>query len=349
MNTTFNNQELSKALATIGEGFTMLSKAVLTDIKVVPNEPKVKSPEKTTEKKVEPKKEESKVTPIKEAPKKEVEETTEGGVTRESLEAMSYNEIKALAKENGAKAVGTKASIIDALLEILGEAEPEAEDTTETDVEDNEEDIEDVDTESDDEEEEEDTTFYDQVVADLEDYTDEELADILSDVGISPKGKRQALLAKIVQAIEDGKIEWEDNSEGEEAETEDSAPEETEVEDTSNEEEAEEYDFVTEARKDACMELEKDLRKQFKTKKLTHKEILKALKEIDPEYVSEGVEADLDIYIETRFDLVDEDGDIHEEGEAYYIGDQAYCCGVALQEVDGEFVCEVCGETYSAE
>ena len=47
---------------------------------------------------------------------------------------------------------------------------------------------------------EEETTLYDQIVTDLEGYSDEELADILSSVGVSPKGKRQALLAKIVSS-----------------------------------------------------------------------------------------------------------------------------------------------------
>src|SRR3712207_8912315 len=44
----------------------------------------------------------------------------------------------------------------------------------------------------------------------------EELADILSDYGLSTKGKKQALIDRIVQGVEDGVIEFEEGEDSEE-------------------------------------------------------------------------------------------------------------------------------------
>lgn len=360
-----NNQEISRGFKLLAEGFTVLSQAfsdkVVTGVDLATGEDKTvttvvntKTNEIIKEEVVEPKKEAKKVV---DTPKEE-ETTPKSTITKEGLNALSYNEIKALAKEKGVKAVGSKASIIDNILEVLGGTVQEevAEDTTEqvkeieetSDVEETIEDEEVIEDEEDIEEEVEEENLeednlYESVVKDLEDYTDEELADILSDAGLSPKGKRQALLSKIVQAIEDGLIEWADE---ESEETEEVAEDEIEeVEDTTEEEE---YDFVTEARKSACMELEKSIRKDFKAKKLSHKEIIKFLKNIDEEFVSGGVESDLEDYIYVQFNLVDEDGELHEMSDPYYIGETICCCGQQLSELEeDEFVCEICGESYT--
>lgn len=356
------NQEIVKGLKLIAEGFTALSQAFED---VVINVDLAKGTDKTVQTVVDTKTDEivsqKDVTPEpKQEPKKGVEKKVEEqpkaeGLTRESLNALSYNEIKALAKENGVKAVGSKAVIIDNILATVGEVQEKAldekvaekepeeieEETTEL-----EEDIEMIDeTEEDEEEvaeEEEHSTLYDTVAKDLEDYTDEELADILSDVGLSPKGKRQALLAKIVQAIEEGVLEWEEESASEETE------EVAEVIEDTEKVEEEEYDFVTEARKSACMKLEKEIRADFKAKKITNKEIVKFLKNFDEEFVSGGVESDLEDYIYVKFNLVDEDGELHELSDPYYIGETVCCCGQELSELEeDEFVCEICGESYT--
>ena len=361
-----NNQEIARGLKLLADGFTVLSQAfsekVVTGVDVANGTDKTvqtvvntKTNEVVSQKEVKPE------TPKKEevAPKEDTTSKAETGYTKESLNALSYNEIKAIAKENGVKAVGSKVAIIESILATVGEVQEEAldeavkdtvvEDVAD-DIEDEIEEIEDEETENEDEEVEEENidhkNLYESVVKDLEDYTDEELADILAEVGLSPKGKRQALLSKIVQAIEDGVLAWdEEESADEEYSGEEQERALLEKEDDTTEEE---YDFVTEARKSACMDLEKSIRKDFKTKKLSHKDIIKFLKGIDEEFVSGGAESDLEDYIYVQFNLVDEDGELHEMSDPYYIGESVCCCGQELSELEAdEFVCEICGESYT--
>ena len=354
------NQELSRAFRLFAEGFNALANAYeptegSTPIKsesVVEN--RGTSIPTTPSKPVEVKKEvapievkKEVVAPVKEVEKvaePEVKEETTKVLTKEDLEALSYNEVKTIAKEYKVKAVGSKSSIIANILEVLESAVEEDEEVEEIQEETapvEEESLDIVEDEEDNEEEgEEDHTFYDKVVADLEEYSDEELADILSEIGISPKGKRQALLSKIVQAIEDGKLEWESEESTEEV----APPNEDKSEDDDMEEE--EYDFVTEARKETCLALDSQIRKDFKANKITPKDLVKSLKEFDSEYVSEGKENDLENYILLKMNLVDEDGTEHDLSEAYYVGDNVFCCGVELQELDKDYFCEVCGQKY---
>lgn len=366
-----NNKEISRGLKLLAEGFTVLSQAfseTVINVDLAKGEDKVtqtvvntKTNEVVSQKEIKqeaPKKEEV-------APKETTTPKAETGYTRESLNALSYNEIKAIAKENGVKAVGSKVAIIESILATVGEVQEEALDEAvkdtvvgdvADDIEDDEEKIEDEETENEDDEdgevEEENIdhiNLYETVVKDLEDYTDEELADILAEVGLSPKGKRQALLSKIVQAIEDGVLAWDEEETAEDEEVEYSGEEEEQAllekeEDVTEEE----YDFVTEARKSACMDLEKSIRKDFKAKKLSHKDIIKFLKGIDEEFVSGGAESDLEDYIYVQFNLVDEDGELHEMSDPYYIGESVCCCGQELSQLEeDEFVCEICGESYT--
>lgn len=355
-------KQISIALLQISEGFKTLSEAFS-----LAEEPKqgvevseiASKVAKAVTPKEEPKKE-TKVEPVKEVKpvQEEVAEEVaeESGYTKESLDKLSYNEIKALAKENGVKATGSKSSIIAKLLEVFSTVAEEEETEIEEDknvkkgkiAEEKEEVVEEddinEDVEGDDEETEKDNTLYDRVVADLEGYSDEELADILSDIGISPKGKRQALLSKIVQAIEEEKLEWADEGAEDEETTE--VDEDTTANEEGGEEEEEEFDFVTEARKTACLELEDEIRADFKKKKITPKSILKFLKEYNEEYVSQGTQDDLENYIYVHFMLIDEDGELHELADPYYLGDDTMCCGEVLKEVDEDLVCEICGTSY---
>lgn len=343
-------QEIVRALRLFAEGFNALANAYEPTQEVEEKQPTEMigaSVPTTPSRPVEAKKEQP-VSEIKKeavAPKKEAKkEESTNTISKEDLEALSYNEVKAKAKEIGVKAVGSKASIISNILATFEDTDPtEAPKVEEIKEENTSEEesinIEDLnEDEGEEENEEEDTSFYDKVVADLEEYSDEELADILSEIGISPKGKRQALLAKIVQAIEDGKLEWSDDEE----ETAEDTQADTQEEDGIDEE----YDFVTEARKQTCLALDKRIRKDFNEGKLSSKEILKYLKNYDEEYVSEGKENDLDNYILIKMNLVDEEGNENELGEAYYIGEKVYCCGAELKELDEGFLCEICGQQY---
>lgn len=350
-----NNQEISRGLKLLAEGFTVLSQAFSE--KVVTGLDLAKGQDKTVETVVNTKTNEivSQKEVKKEEPKKEVAPTKteapkeEGVLTRDELNALSYNEVKALAKEKGVKAVGSKSTIIDNILAVTGEVEDEQPEPQDEVIENEDVADETEDEVADENVEEEDlneSNLYETVAKDLEDYSDEELADILSDVGLSPKGKRQALVAKIVQAIEDGLIEWSDEESEESADEEEK--ETTKEINTDYVDDNGEYDFVTEARKTTCMDLEKSIRKDFKAKKLSHKDIIKFLKGIDEEFVSGGAESDLEDYIYIKFNLVDEDGTLHEMSDPYYIGESVCCCGQELSQLEeDEFVCEICGESYT--
>src|SRR3712207_3470934 len=63
---------------------------------------------------------------------KEIKEVEVEGATGrpEELEAMSYNDLKALVKELGGKAVGSKKSIIEQILELEGAEEGRSEEHT---------------------------------------------------------------------------------------------------------------------------------------------------------------------------------------------------------------------------
>ena len=365
------NQEIAKGLRLIAEGFTTLAVAyenapVVLGVDMTSGEDKtVKSTINTTtnevfkQEVVEPVKEAEEVKEITPVEVKEEAEVTTSFPTEEELNALSYNDLKAKAKEMGVKAVGSKKVIIENIL-ALNNVEEVKEEPTEAEMDKAIEEAEiptedrgeEVDMEADDQDEdalpEGEPTLYDQVVADLEGYSDEELADILSEVGVSPKGRRQALLAKIVQAIEDGKLEWEDESE---QTTEDAPQEATEPSkdvEPQDDQEVDEDDFVgTEARKQACYEECDKIEEDIERGNISMKEIIKFLKEYhNGKYVSQGEDADVEEYMAIQCDLIDDEGNKHDLADPYYVGDDIYCCGAILKDLNEDLYCEHCGTTY---
>lgn len=149
---------------------------------------------------------------------KEVKEEVETDVEVESdnlaeeLNGMSLKDLKEKAKELGVAVRGSKSAIIGRILEALDNAEDEEEVVEEEEV---------IET---DDEQEDDVEVGDEVEeVDLEealkDYSVEELAEMLAEAGLSTKGKKQALIAKVIKAVEEGKIEFgEDDEEDEEVE-----------------------------------------------------------------------------------------------------------------------------------
>lgn len=368
------NKEMAKAFTLLAEGFNALALAcenignpLPEAVKVVENVVSMPTVQEVKEKVVEPVKEvtpEAKPVVESEHDKEEIKVEAEP-ITEASLNALSYNDLKAKAKKLGVKAVGSKKAIIENILaslnneEVAPVEEPTTvveevtevtEDFTPEEVENSLEDavIESEDTgievEADEDEIEEDTpTLYDEVARDLEGYTDEELADILSDIGVSPKGRRQALLAKIVQAIEDGQLEWEESDES-------TTTPEPQVEEEEIEDEADALEGYTEARKHACYEICDKIEEDVERGNLSHKEIIKFLKDYNNgRYVSQGLEADLDEYLAIQCDLVDDEGEHHSMSDPYFIGDDVYCCGAKVKELNGDLYCEKCGVTYENE
>jgi hypothetical protein len=129
-------------------------------------------------------------------------ETEDGEV---DLDEMSVKELKAFAEEYGLELTAKKKDGI--IVEILEQIYAEDEEGEEEEAEPSDEELEAI------EEEEDGEDVAEQLG--LNDMELEELAEILSENGLSTKGKKQALIDRIVRAIEDGTIEVEGEDEGE--------------------------------------------------------------------------------------------------------------------------------------
>lgn len=272
----------------------------------------------------------------------------------EFLEGLETDEIKEIAKEAGIK-VGkkvVKAKLIEQLvedvdklvkaLEALGYYDEDEEDEDES-VEAPEEATE-QEEDADEEEVEEDTENSIAEEYGLNEYTVEELADICADFELSTKGKKQALIDRIVKGIMDGTIEFEDDDEEEEVEEE--APEEKaplkKVSDSGN-------PVVT--KKEA--EVEADIRGKYEKGKLKDNAIKKFLdkyNEGDPECAGcKGCSKEemLECYIDIHKGLVDDDGDVNDFEEPYMREEEYFCCGREIKELEnGNLYCSVCGTEY---
>lgn len=307
----------------------------------------------------------------------EQQEVVETEPETPSLESLSIAELRKMAKELGLDTKGKKVDII-ARIEALNEPveenveevveevieTPEVEEVEVDDVEDEVliEDEDDAEEEYE-EEDDEEPSDLELLKAELEDYSLEELKEVLESVELSTKGKKQALISRIIQAVEDGIIAYGDDEE--EIEVEDDLDElvtdedEIEVEEVTDEEESDdEEDYEDEeeeeeltVREQAQAEIEERILEDYENGDLTDKQITKFLNEYsNGTFKTVNKKRSLNKYIEIMTELVDEDGDVVELGEPYYVGDDvAFCCGAELKEVDGDFYCEICGNEYEGE
>ena len=299
---------------------------------------------------------------------KTVEETApaKGNLTREQLDGMTYNNIKKLAKEMGVSAVGNReditARILGETVEVTEESVVEAVEeapakSTKKASKKTEEAPEEVAVD-----EKDNDPLYAKVVDTIADMSNEEIADILADIGVPAKGKREALIEKVVQAVRDGLLDFDDEDEAEEVE-ETPAPASTKtkeapvVEDEDDDEEDLTNDIdnpeMTEARRKAIIAQDKSIRKQYKNGEVTRDNFVEFLQSFyDTEEDMDDMSDDdlLDTYIDAVCRLVDDDGDLIEEG-AYTLNGEPACCGRVLvySEDTNVFVCEHCGEEYEAE
>lgn len=265
-------------------------------------------------------------------------------VTREQLDGMTYNNIKKLAKDMGISAVGNREEITNRILgctpDETATAESEAPEEVPVDEKNND-------------------PIYAKVVDAVADMTNEEIADVLVDIGLSAKGKREALIEKVVQAVRDGLLDF-DDEEDEEEETEVAeAPvaKEAPVEDSDEEEEDNTNDIdnpaMTEARKKAILAQDEEIREQFSKGDVTRDDLVEFLQSFydTEDDMSDMSDEDLlDTYIDAVCRLVDDEGDLVEEG-AYSLNGEPACCGRVLNysEDTKMFICEHCGEEYEAE
>ena len=264
-------------------------------------------------------------------------------VTREQLDGMTYNNIKKLAKDMGISAVGNREEITNRILGCTPDETATVEDEAPEEVP--------VDEKNND-------PIYAKVVDAVADMTNEEIADVLVDIGLSAKGKREALIEKVVQAVRDGLLDFDDEDEEEETEVAEApVAKEAPVEDSDEEEEDNTNDIdnpaMTEARKKAILAQDDEIRKQFSKGEVTRADLVEFLQSFydTEDDMSDMSDEDLlDTYIDAVCRLVDDEGDLIEEG-AYSLNGEPACCGRVLNysEDTKMFICEHCGEEYEAE
>ena len=126
-------------------------------------------------------------------PKEEVKEddTVESEYSMEELKAMTQAELKALAKELGVSVRGSKSAILGRILEKVDVAEVEEEEPVT-------------------EEADEEVVNDDAVQEALEELELEDLADLCEQAELSTKGKKQALIARLMTAHNAGEIDLTD-------------------------------------------------------------------------------------------------------------------------------------------
>lgn len=283
--------------------------------------------------------------PHNEAPSVEPEEevTVEEPETEDvDLGSMKLKELREYAEELGLNSKGKRAEVEDRIREFLDNQEDsEDEEVEEPEVEEESEEPEieeNEDSEEAEEDEVEDET-YAKVMQYVNEASDDELRETLEELGLSSKGKREALIEKIYQAVKDGLFEFEEEDE---EPSEDVEPEETEDSEDLG---------MTEERAKAIEAMEEQVQEEFEEGKITRKEMVAYLKQVGIA-VTKKVEdeAVVEMYTEKLALLIDDEGEFHDEGgDPYNINEVPYCCGAPLEEIEGGYRCNVCGTEYEAE
>lgn len=275
-----------------------------------------------------------------EAEEPETEEKSEVDLT-----SMKLKELREYAEELGLNSKGKRAELEARIQEFLENETSEEEDLGEesSEEEPETEEVEEPEEETEEEEPEVDET-YAKVLEYVNEASDEELRETLEELGLSSKGKREALIEKIYQAVKDGLFEF--------AEEDEEPSEEVEPEEETEENEFDsEDDEMTDARHKAIEAMEIQVQEEFEEGKITRKEMVAYLKQVGIAITKKVEdEAVVEMYIEKLALLIDDEGNFHDEGEdPYTIKDVPYCCGAPLEETEDGYKCNVCGTEYEAE
>ena len=275
------------------------------------------------------------------APLEDVEESDEDVAVEETeisevdLGSMKLKELREYAEELGINSKGKRAELEERIQEFLNSEESEEEDLDEEVEDDDVEEFEESDEDEDSEDEgSEDDEKYAQVKEYVENASDEEIKDTLKELGLSTKGKREALIEKLYQAVKDGLFEFAEDAEDAEEESE------------------ELLDDMTPERAEGVEELQEKVYADFESGDLTRKDMTTYLKQVGVAVTKKVDDEDvLEMYINKLALLVDDEGEFHEEGEdPYTVNGVPYCCGAKLEELeDGGYKCNICGAEYDDE
>ena len=315
----------------------------------------------------EPKK--SKVSSLAE---KKAEKKVEEKKEEVDIDSMDYRQLKSYAAEIGVKAKGTKGQLLKAVKDFLANGGEDAEEEVEEKsakkpargvasmkAKKKTEEVEEEEESEEDDSEEENTTIKEVERAIKEqELTDDDLRDILKDLGLSTKGGHEVLVSKLADAVDAGELSLDDDDEAEEEtdEAEDEAEEtESEKEDVEDEEEdAEEDDEeaeITAERKQAVDDFTAETTEAFENEELSVEDMRDFIKDFGEKISKKASDEEvLAKYIECASMLIDDEGNTVEEG-AYMLNGVPFCCGHALEISDDETSgkCSICGEEYEFE
>lgn len=314
----------------------------------------------------------SKVTSLVE---KKAEKKVEKEKEEVDVDSMDYRQLKAYASEIGVKAKGTKGQLLKAVKDFLAnggeevakEAEEEekpakkpARGVASMKAKKKVEEVEEEEESEEDDSEEENTTIKEvERAIEEQELTDDDLRDILKDLGLSTKGGHEVLVSKLADAVDAGELSLEDDevegetddeeeSESEEENTDEDAEEEVEE---SDDEEDDKESEITAERKQAVDDFTAETTEAFENEEISVEDMRDFIKDFGEKISKKASDKEvLAKYIECASMLIDDEGNTVEEG-AYMLNGVPFCCGHALEisedETSGK--CHICGEEYEFE
>jgi len=343
------------ALKAIAEGINALIDLETGNAIPVSEEPKQED---------EPKKK-SKVTVLAE---KKAEKKVEEKKEEVDVDSMDYRQLKSYASEIGVKAKGTKGQLLKAVKDFLAnggeevseEEEKPARGVASMKAKKAEEAEKEVESEEEDDDSEDENTTIKEVESAIkeQELTDDDLRDILKDLGLSTKGGHEVLVSKLADAVDAGELsldddEVEDEAEETESEEEDVTDDENAEEDAeeSDNEENNEENEITDERKQAIDDFTAETTEAFENEEISVEDMRDFIKDFGEKISKKASDEEvLAKYIECASMLIDDEGNTVEEG-AYMLNGVPFCCGHALEisedETSGK--CHICGEEYEFE
>lgn len=299
-------------------------------------------------------------------------EAVTGKFDVEQLKSMKYNDFKKLAASLGVKCTGTRDEIMERILALdvtvtaddAVVSEPAEEDKAEETPAKSGKPARSKKLGKKEADEPARDEFDEQAEEIAKETPVEEIIEALADVDV--KATKKNAVQKLAEALRTGLIELDD--EDEEA-GEDTAEAETEAEGDEDEITADSYfaefdpkgyndpEGMSEERAEAIEAKMDEILTDYSDGTLTDEDIESYVEdnateaEIDllgDDYDSEDV---LKLYMELVKRTIDNDGEEHEPGDPYEVGDKDVCCGHELKYVKKtkKYVCEHCGTEYEAD
>ena len=307
---------------------------------------------------------------------KKAEKKVEEKKEEVDVDSMDYRQLKSYASKIGVKAKGTKGQLLKAVKDFLangGEEVAEEEEAEEKPAKkpargvvsmkakkaEEEEESEEVESEEVESEEENDSEDDNTTIKEVEsaikeqELTDDDLRDILKDLGLSTKGGHEVLVSKLADAVDAGELSLDDDEVEDEAEETESEEEDVTADENAEEdaEESDEETEITAERKQAIDKFNAETTEAFENEEISVEDMRDFIKDFGEKVSKKDSDKEvLAKYIECASMLIDDEGNTVEEG-AYMLNGVPFCCGHALEisedETSGK--CSICGEEYEFE